>query len=319
MNPLVSLIVPCFNAGRWLDSALGSVFAQTYSRCETILVDDGSTDDSLAIARRYEARGLRIVTQPNGGQCSACNHGLRFAQGDYIKFFDADDLLSPDMVALQVAALASRPGCLAYSEWARFRQDPAAAVFTSRPGWRDSVPVDWLVEIWGEGQPMMQCGQFLIPRALLDRAGAWDERLSLINDFELFSRLTLASAGIVFTPGARLFYRSGLTDSLSRSRSAHAWQSAFLSSTLGTDYLLAAEVSPRTRQAAAAILQRLIFDMYPNQPDLVARLESRVAELGGTTIKAKGGRGFLLASSLLGWKPARHLQLFAWKFSRPSA
>lgn len=313
MTPLVSILVPCFNAERWLGPALDSAFAQTWQKCEIILVNDGSTDGSLAIAQRYESRGLRIATQPNHGQSAACNHALRLAQGEFIKFFDADDVLSPNMVALQIEALGTRPGCLAYSEWARFRSDPAEAVFTHRPGWRDAAPVDWLVESWAAAQPMMQCGQFLIPRALLNRAGGWDERLSLINDFEFFTRLTLASDGIVFTPGARLFYRSGLTGSVSRSRSARAWESAFLSSILATDYLVAAENSARTRHAAAAILQQLVFDIYPDQPTLVAELEARVAKLDGSALRPKGGRAFLLASRLVGWKTARRFQVLAGK------
>lgn len=315
--PLVSILIPCYNAAPWLAITLESAFAQTWPECEIVLVDDGSTDDSLAIARRFEPRGLRIFTQSNRGQSSACNHALRHARGDYIKFFDADDLLSPDAVALQVGALRDRPHCLAYGEWARFHSDPAEADFTPRPGWRDGSPVDWLVELWADAQPMMQCAQFLIPRDLLDRAGGWDERLSLINDFELFTRLAVASRGIVFTPGARLYYRSGLAGSLSRSRSAPAWRSAYLSLTQGTRHVLAAEDSPRTRRVAATMLQGLIYDMYPNTPEFITALEARVTELGGSTLRPQGGRSFQLARQLLGWKAARWLQYSVGKYPRP--
>lgn len=317
MNPKVSVIIPCYNAERWLAASLDSAFAQTWSNLEVILVDDGSKDNSLAVARGYESRGLRIVSQTNQGQCVACNHGLRLAQGDYIKFFDADDLLSPDSVALQVAALSARPGSVAYGEWARFRTDPAEAVFTPRPGWHDAAPIDWLVEIWSDAQPMMQCAQFLLPRELLVRVGGWDERLSLINDFEFFSRLVLGSTGVVFTPGARLYYRSGLAGSLSGSRSRRAWESAFLSLTLGTDHLLRAESSPRTRRVAAVILQNLAYEMYPNLPKLVRDLESRATALGGSSVAPQGGRGFNLMRRFLGWKAARWLQLWSGKYPRP--
>jgi len=315
--PLVSIIIPCYNAARWLAASLESALEQTWPHREIIVVDDGSTDGSLGVARGFESRGVRVVTQSNAGQCAACNHGLRLAKGGFIKFLDADDLLSPESVALQVAALAAKPGCLAYGEWARFHADPAEAAFTPRPGWHDAAPADWLVEIWAEAQPMMQCAQFLIPRELLERTGGWDERLSLINDFEFFARLVTASRGIAFTPGARLFYRSGLPGSLSRSRSARAWESAFLSTILGTGHLLALEDSPRTRRAATAILQGLIHDMYPNMPALVARLETRVAELGGSTLQPLGGKGFQLARRLLGWKAARWLQFLAGRYPRP--
>lgn len=316
-EPLVSIIMPCYNAERWLAAAIESVLAQTWPHREFIIVNDGSTDGSLAIARSFAARGVRIVSQANAGQGAACNFGLRHAKGDFIKFFDADDLLSPDMVALQVRALANRPGYLAYAEWARFHLDPAEAVFTPRPGWHDATPADWLVEMLAEAQPMMQCAQFLIPRDLLGWAGGWDERLSLINDFEFFSRLVAQSQGVVFTPGARLYYRSGLPGSVSRRRSAVAWQSAALSLTLGTAHLLAVENSPRTRRAAAAMLQGLVHEMYPNMPALVAAVEQRIAELGGSSLAPLGGRGFLLLCRLVGWKAARWVQYWAGKYPGP--
>jgi glycosyltransferase involved in cell wall biosynthesis len=311
---LVTVCIPCYNAGPWLAPAIESALAQTHPAVEIIVINDGSTDDSLAVAQGYAARGVRVVTQSNAGQCAAANHGLRLARGEYVKFFDADDLLSPNMLALQVVALRDRPESLAYAEWARFHTDPREADFVMRPGWHDAAPVDWLVEVWQEAQPMMQCAQFLIPRGLLDRAGGWDERLSLINDFEFFARLITASTGVAFTPGARLYYRSGLPGSLSQSRSARAWQSAFLSTTLGTAHLLAREDSPRTRRVAATMLQGLIYEMYPNMPSLVAQLEARVAELGGTPLSPQGGRGFHFARRLLGWKTARRLQRWTGKY-----
>lgn len=316
-GPLVSLIIPCYNASRWLRASLESAFAQTWQPLEVILIDDGSTDDSRRIAQEFEPRGLRIVTQPNRGQCAACNHGLRIARGDYVKFFDADDLLSPDAIAIQVAALRGKTDAIAYGEWARFRSDPAESSFTPRPGWHDAAPVDWLVEIWADAQPMMQCAQFLVPRTVLDRCGGWRESLSLVNDFEFFARVVLAGSGIVFTPGARLYYRSGIAGSLSRGRTQRAWESAYESLVTGTGHLLAAEDSPRTRQAAAAILQSLVYDMYPNMPALVAQLEARVAALGGSELAPLGGRGFALARRALGWKAARWLQLAAGKYPRP--
>lgn len=318
MSPLVSILIPCHNAALWLKQTLDAVFAQTWPAMEVILVDDGSTDQSASVARQFAVHGLRIVTQANAGQCAAANRALRLARGGYIKFLDADDLISPDMVERQVNALLAHPGCVAYSEWARFHEVPAEAVFTPRPGWRDAAPVDWLVELWERAQPMMQCGQFLLPRDLLARTGGWDERLSLINDFEFFARLVTASAGVVYTPGARLYYRSGLPSSLSRCRTAPAWESAALSSLLGTEHLLRLEDSPRTRRACAAILQQLVYDLYPGMPALRARLETRIAKLGGSDLAPLGGRGFQFVRRLVGWRLARRLQILAGRYPAPT-
>jgi glycosyltransferase involved in cell wall biosynthesis len=119
--PLVSTIIPCYNAERWLAAAIDSALAQTHSRQEIIVVDDGSSDHSLAIAKPYARRGVQICVQSNRGAACARNHGLAVARGEYVQFLDADDLLAPDKIALQLARLAMAPaGSIASSEWARF-------------------------------------------------------------------------------------------------------------------------------------------------------------------------------------------------------
>ncbi len=311
MAPDVSVIIPCYNAERWLDATLDSVFAQQGPAFEVILVDDGSTDRSLQVAARHESRGLRILTQANRGQCAAANRGFAASRGRWIKFLDADDLLGPGSLAAQTAALADQPRAIAHAAWSRFRSSPEEADFSPLPVWHDAAPIDWLVEAWTGGRPMHQCGIFLLPRVLIEERGGWDERLSLINDFEFFARIITASDGIRFTPEARLYYRSGIAGSLSTRRSRAAWESAHLSATLATGHLLAAEDSPRTRRAAADCLSELVFNMYPAAPDLVAKLEDRVHALqpGAPRAVPAGGAAFRLVAALLGWKAARRLQI----------
>lgn len=311
--PLVSIVIPAHNAGRWLRATLQSVIGQTYRPLEIIVVDDGSADDTSVILAQHVERHadvLRVVSLSTPiGASSARNRGLREANGAFVKFLDADDLLSPEHVAIQVAALAAHPGRLAHSEWSRFYSDPAEARFTPRPGWHDSDrPVDWICETWADAEPMYQCGMFLIPRELLARAGGWNEGLSLIDDFEFFTRLILASEGIVHTPGARLYYRSGLAGSLSARKSRRAWESAHRSVRLACEHLLAREDSPRTRRVAADACQNLVHSLYPDHPDLVADLLSEVRRLGGSRLRPDGGRVFKILTRLLGWRAALRLR-----------
>lgn len=309
MPALVTICIPCFNAGRWLAGALDSAFTQTWPHCEVILVDDGSTDNSLEIARRYEPQGLRILRQANLGQCAACNLAWRSARGDYIKFLDADDVLAPEAIALQLAALEGRPGHLAHGTWARFfGDDPSEAVFTPRPGWHDGEPLAWIKETWANTEPMYQCALFLIPRDLLRRVGGWDERLSLINDFEFFTRLILNSDGLVFVPGARLYYRSRVPGSLSAQKGRRAWQSACLSTTLAVEHLLQRENSPKTRRLSANMLQKLMFSFYPEHPDLRRGLDARIASLGGSELLPGGGASFQWMTRLVGWRLAARIR-----------
>ncbi len=306
--PIVSILIPAHNSARWLAATLDSALAQTWPHREIIVVDDGSNDDTLAVARGFESRGVRVATQPNRGASAARNHALRLARGEFIQFLDADDLLAPDKIEQQVARLTSRPDrSIAAGPWGRFETEPAAAVITPEENWRDLPPVDWLALNFA-GRGMMPPAAWLTPRPLLDAAGPWDERLTLNDDGEYFCRVLLASEGVHFCAEAKTFYRSNLSGSLSRRRSAAAWQSAFLSHELCARHLLAREDSARTRSACADLFQRLAFAMFPDCPELVARCEAEAARYGGSTQKPGGGAAFQLAARWFGWKFARRWQ-----------
>ncbi len=308
MNDLVSILIPCYNAAPWLAATLESALAQTHPHTEIIVVDDGSTDHSVAVARRYEPRGVRIATQLNAGASAARNHALRLSHGDYIQFLDADDLLSPDKIAAQLTALAaSPPRSVAAGPWGRFATDPAAAVFVPEENWRDAAPVDWL-DLNFAGHGMMPPAAWLVPRTLAEAAGPWDERLTLNDDGEYFCRVLLRSAGIRFCANARTFYRSNLSGSLSRRRSEAAWQSAWLSHELCARHLLTHEDSALTQRACADLFQRLAYEMFPDCPELAAAAEARARSHGGSPLRAAGGRSFQVASHIIGWKHARRLQ-----------
>src|SRR5882724_4223522 len=98
MTPLVSILIPAYNAERWIAETIRSALKQTWRNKEIIVVDDGSTDGTLAIARRFEPKGVRAVTQPNQGAEAARNTASSLSRGDYIQWLDADDLLSRDKV-----------------------------------------------------------------------------------------------------------------------------------------------------------------------------------------------------------------------------
>jgi glycosyltransferase involved in cell wall biosynthesis len=304
MNPLVSVIIPCHNAAPWLGETIGSALVQTWPRTEVIVVDDGSSDNSLAIARTFEAQGVRVVDQANAGASAARNHGLRLAGGDFIQFLDADDLLEREKIARQMDVLAAAPAAIAAGPWGRFDRDPATAIFTPEDNWRDSEPVEWLALNFA-GRGMMPPAAWLVPRALATAAGPWDERLTLNDDGEYFCRVMLKSTAVRFCAGARSFYRSNLPGSLSRRRSEAAWHSAFLSHERCVQEVLAREDSARTRRAGADLFQRLAYTIYPDCPELVADCESRARQLGGSTLRAEGGKAFQGLARIIGWKAAR--------------
>ena len=117
-TPLVSVIIPLYNVELYLRQCLDSVLAQTYPRCEVILVDDGSTDASCEICREYAGKDDRflLLRKENGGASSARNFGLDRAKGDYIYFLDSDDELAPDAIEKLVACARENGADLVFLE-----------------------------------------------------------------------------------------------------------------------------------------------------------------------------------------------------------
>lgn len=310
MPAKVSILIPCYNAAPWLAATLDSALAQSWPDKEIIVVDDGSTDGSLTMARRFESRGVRVVTQTNAGASAARNHALRLARGDFIQFLDADDLLSPGKIAAQLTLLSERPrGAVSTCAWGRFTDNPAAARFVDEAVFRDFAPVDFLV-LAGESGAMMHPSAWLVPRAVADKAGPWDDSLSLNDDGEYFARVALASSGIAFCadPAARSYYRSGMPGSLSQQRSLRARRSQFRSLELITAHLRAAEDSPRVHRACAGYWRRFIHDFYPSPADLIARAEAEVVRLGETVGRPTMGPKTAALAALLGWRAVWRLK-----------
>jgi glycosyltransferase involved in cell wall biosynthesis len=133
MQPLVSILIPAYKAQEWIVDTLRSALAQTWPRIEIIVVDDGSTDPTLAIARQFESESVRVISQKNQGAAAARNKALSLCHGDYIQSLDADDLLASDKIAKQMEVLA--PG-----EAGHFSLHPGDASCTGPTG-RSSFPL----------------------------------------------------------------------------------------------------------------------------------------------------------------------------------
>lgn len=307
-GPLVSVIIPCKDADRWLAAAIEACLRQTWGNLEIIVVDNGSADGSLTLARHYRGPRVSVFECARPGASAARNTGLAQARGDFIQFLDADDLLHPGKIRSQLERLATAPPLsVASGAWARFRDDPYEVQFAAEPVWRDLAPTAFLTLSWCGGG-MMPNFAWLAPRAVVARAGDWDERLSLGDDGEFFSRVVLASSGIAFCGEARGYYRSGPAATVSRRRDRAALRSAFLSAALSCDRLLRQEPSAAAANACAAQYQRFAFDAYLEAPDLAAVAERRAARLGGSDLKIGGGPAFQALSRCLGWRAAKRCQ-----------
>lgn len=320
MPPLVSILIPAYNAEKWIADTIASALAQTWPNKEIIIVDDGSKDQTLTVARQFASSSVTVVAQPNQGAAAARNKAFELCRGDYIQWLDADDLLSPDKIARQMEAAASQqnPRTLLSCPWGYFMYRPSRAVFSSTPLCCDLSPVEFLVRKMGQNLHM-QTSTWLVSRELSQAAGPWDTRLSLDDDGEYFCRVLLASEGTRFVPEAKVFYRMAGSASLSTvDKSNKKLESQFLSMRLHIRYLRSLEESPRTHAACVNYLQTWFHYFYPKRADIMAQAQALAQELGGQLAVPSLPWKYAWIHRLFGWDAAKRVQV-SYNQSKSSA
>jgi glycosyltransferase involved in cell wall biosynthesis len=310
MQPLVSILIPAYNAQEWIADTLRSAIAQTWERKEIIVVDDGSTDQTLAVARQFESKDVRVVREKNHGAAATRNKAYWLSQGDYIQWLDADDLLAPEKISRQIEALGQglSKRTLLSSEWAQFFYRCHRAEFVPTALWSDLSPTEWLLRKMGLNLHM-QTATWLTSRELAEAAGPWDIRLLRDNDGEYFSRVILASEGTRFVPEARVFYRITSSKRVSYiGKSDMKKDSLALSIKLHIQYLRSLEESERVRKACLTYIQTWYENFYPERADIAAELQDLAAQVGGHLEPPRLRWKYAWMKSVFGWKAAKWAQ-----------
>ena len=201
VRPLVSVIIPCYQQGRYVSDAIASVVEQTYPRIEAIVVNDGSTDDTAKVAASF-GDSVRYVAQENRGLSAARNTGLLECTGDYVVFLDADDVLLPDMVSRMVGAIgiagnstAAHCGCMITPD--------------------DLRDTNWVWACKEEGDlfarlcfgNLFPVHAALTPKAVLEKAGPFDTTLRASEDWDMWLRVAHSGARWVRVPEVLVKYR----------------------------------------------------------------------------------------------------------------
>jgi glycosyltransferase involved in cell wall biosynthesis len=310
MDGLVSILIPAYNAGQWLAETLRSALAQTWPRKEIIVVDDGSTDRTLEVARSFASMGVLVVSHQNQGAAASRNKAFSLCRGDYIQWLDADDLLSPDKVAKQMEAVAR--GCgkrtLLSSAWGAFMYRPLRAQFQPTGLWCDLSPAEFLVRKLGQNLHM-QTATWLVSRELTEAAGPWNTQLATDDDGEYFCRVLLASDGVRFISEASVLYRIVGSQRLSYiGRSPRKMESQLHSMRLHIGYLLSLEDSERARAACVTYLQNWLGSFYPERTDLAKQAEQLARELGRELHSPRLSWKYDWIRRRLGWRAAKSMQ-----------
>lgn len=311
MKPLVSILIPAYNAEEFIADTIQSAIAQTWPRKEIIVVDDGSTDRTAEIARKFTSKDVAFVSKGNEGAAATRNHAFALSQGDYIQWLDADDLLSPDKIEQQLGALREDDSkrTLLSSSWGLFRYRTEGTRFIPTSLWQDLTPVEWLLRKMGDDQHM-QTATWLTSRELAEAAGSWDTRLLSDDDAEYFCRVLLSSKGSHFVPEARVYYRTTSSSRLSHVGTSNKKKDALLlSMKLHIQYLRSLEESDRVRNACLVYMQNLYVNFYPDRPDLMAELQALAAELGGRLEEPKLRWKYAWMKPIVGFRAAKQTQM----------
>jgi len=176
-QPLISIVIACYSAGATLAATLDSIVSQNRDDIEIIIVDGGSTDDTMAIVQKYGDKIAWSVSEPDKGIYDAWNKGLRAARGNYISFVGADDVLLPDAIDAYVRQIALQPDAEYISSRVQYGEGRAARII-GRP---------WRWEQFNRYMTVAHVGS-MHRRSLFDRLGPYNDSFRITGDYELLLR-----------------------------------------------------------------------------------------------------------------------------------
>lgn len=211
---LVSVVVTCYNYGRYLSGCLDSVLAQTYRNLEIVLVNDGSTDDTDAVVDPYMSLpNFRYIKQKNAGQANAKNTGIRHCDGDFIAFLDADDRWLPEKIARQIALFRDPEVGVVYCLAGYLDEESRSVQYRMQSEYlqpRRGRVTDWLVY-----DNFVQFSSTVVRRECLDKFGSFDESLTMGIDWDLWLRIS-TSYRFDYVPEELFRYRIGHSGQMSK-------------------------------------------------------------------------------------------------------
>lgn len=204
-----TICIPCFNAAKWLAQAIESALSQTGVEPEVIVVDDGSTDGSLEIARSFGSK-ITLLTGPRRGATSARNLAWRHGTGEWVQFLDADDYLQSGKIGTQLTEAASAGDVIYSPVWIETWTGSNATREKSETAPEDDIFTQWIQ--WR----IPQTGGALWRREALDRLGGWKEDQPCCQEHELYLRALMAGMTFRYAPTPGAVYRIWSEDTLCR-------------------------------------------------------------------------------------------------------
>ncbi|MFD2244910.1 glycosyltransferase family 2 protein [Pontibacter ruber] len=310
MIPKVSILIPLFNSENFITEAIKSVFNQTWKNIEIIIVDDGSTDNSFSIAKSFESEKVKVFSIQNGGACKARNFAFAKSTGDYIQYLDADDILSKNKIENQLLLLMTNgPETIASCAWGRFHKNITDwKVELQRINKSYDFPLNWLIDSWS-GRGVGQTSIWLTPRKLIETAGPWNEKLTVNQDGEFFSRVITRSKSIIYCSNSFVYYRSSSNNSISRAPfSKDKAQSLLKSYKLYMDNIPVTHFNLEVKKALARNFAEFIYRFEDKYPELSKEAWIELYKLGVVYFEPVGGGTLSRLTRMVGFNKALKLR-----------
>jgi len=308
MNHLVSVIIPMFNAERWIEETLASVEGQTYPRhlIEVIVVDDNSTDASAEIVRT-KFPTARLLRAESKGASQARNAGTREARGEFIQYLDADDLLVRDKLMRQVQALENTGADVAYGDWQGLIVHENSGF---KPGdvmqrrMEEEPEIALLVDFW------CPPAAYLFRRSIVERVGGWNENLPIIQDARFALDCALHNAEFTYCRGIVAYYRVHSQSSLSRRDPAAFVADCFRNACEVEEWFHGhGGLTEKRRAALIRVFEQVARATYENNPDTFEAAYGALNRLSPGGYAPSHPKRLALAARIVGYRRAEGLAL----------
>ncbi len=300
----VSILIPLYNSEKYISQTLECALNQSWQDKEIIVVDDGSIDSSLSIARSYECDTLRVFSQKNKGASAARNYAFSKSTGEYIQYLDADDLMEDNKIEKQINYIkqSSKKNILVYSAIEIF-ENKITNIITPNTTFRNksySYPFDLLNEMFLLNKAIL-LHSYLVHKNLVEKSGGWNEALSTNDDGEFFARIISLSSCVKFVPDTFVYYRN-TPASLSKLRKDKNAKSDLLSLKLVSDLMIQKNPSEKTRMACSKRCNDFIHKWLLENKPLLKDLESYMKANNFTYDLTEKSKRYILLEKLIGWR-----------------
>lgn len=299
--PLVSILIPLYNAEQYIEETITRALKQTYPNIELIIVDDHSTDNSLEIAQKHSSDKIHIYTNPNKGGNSARNYAFQMCNGEYIKFMDADDYCTDDMIEKQMERMLADgdKDTLIFSPVKMLYPD-GRLFLPPREIDKDYVPgIELLIDIWrGKGWNCPHC--HLLHRELFIKSGGWNETVIKNQDGEFFARVAAKASKSLSVKSVFAIWRQTGTG-VSSQLSLATQKSILMTYKVITRLILEYDDCYNNRYDCAKYIGNFVYNNYPKMSPIMPQVYEILDYLEQPLI-LPGRRILKIMKAIIGWK-----------------